>query len=321
MTETPTFEDVRAAAKRLDGVAHRTPVLTSRTLDERLGASLFFKAENFQRGGAFKFRGAYNAISLLDPAVRRHGIVAFSSGNHAQGIAYAAKLHGVPAVIVMPDDVPAAKREATQGYGAEIVSYDRYGAADRLTIAREIAERRSMTLIPPFDHPGIIAGQGTVALELIEETGPLDALLVCTGGGGLLAGCAIAAHAVTPDCAVVGVEPEAGDDARQSMAKGEIVAIATPRTLADGAQTTAVGTLNFVIMRQLVSEIVTVPDTALVEAMRFFAERMKIVVEPTGCLAAAAAMSGAYPVEGKRVGVVISGGNADLKAYAALLAG
>ncbi|MCJ2026040.1 threo-3-hydroxy-L-aspartate ammonia-lyase [Methylobacterium sp. J-067] len=314
----PTFADVKRAASRIAGTAHRTPVLTSRTADAMSGASLFFKAENLQRGGAFKFRGAYNAISALPKEVRRRGVIAFSSGNHAQAIALASRLLGVPAVIVMPEDAPQVKVEATRGYGAEVVAYDRY-SQDREVLGREIAQARGLTLIPPYDHPDVIAGQGTLALELIEETGPLDMLVACLGGGGQLAGCALAAAELSPGIAIYGVEPEAGDDGRRSFHEGKVVTIPVPRTIADGAQTTYLGALTFPIIRERVTEIVTVSDDELVETMRFFAARMKLVAEPTGCLAAAAVLHGKLDVAGKRVGVVISGGNVDIASFARLV--
>ncbi|ACA18947.1 Pyridoxal-5'-phosphate-dependent protein beta subunit [Methylobacterium sp. 4-46] len=316
---TITFAQVEAAAHRLDGVAHRTPVLTSRTADQRTGARLFFKAEPLQRAGAFKFRGAYNAIAALDAAARRRGVLAFSSGNHAQAIAYAGALQNVPTVIVMPHDAPAIKVAATAGYGAEIVRYDRY-KEDREAVSRGIAEARGLTLIPPYDHPEVIAGQGTAVKELLEETGPLDVLLVCLGGGGLLAGSLLSARALAPDCAVYGVEPEAGNDGQMSLAKGEVVRIPVPVSVADGALTTHLGAHTFPIIRREVTGLVTVSDAQLVAAMRFFVERMKLVVEPTGCLAAAAAFEGVVPVAGKRVGVVLSGGNVDPAALARFLA-
>lgn len=315
----PTFADVAAAARRIDGVAHRTPVLSSRTADAMTGANLFFKAENLQRGGAFKFRGAYNAISALPEDLRKRGVIAFSSGNHAQAIALASRLLGVPAVIVMPEDAPAVKVEATRGYGAEVVSYDRY-SQDREALGREIAQARGLSLIPPYDHPDVIAGQGTLALELIEETGPLDILVACLGGGGQLAGCALAASERSPGIRIYGVEPEAGDDGRRSFHEGRIVTIPVPRTIADGAQTTYLGRLTFPIIREKVTDILTVSDAELVETMRFFAARMKLVAEPTGCLAAAAVLHGKLDVKGKRVGLVISGGNVDIGAYAQLMA-
>ena len=310
-----SYADIEAAAQRLRGVAHRTPVLTSRTANERTGAQLFFKCENLQRMGAFKFRGAYNALAQFTPEQSKRGVLAFSSGNHAQAIALSARLLGMPAVIVMPQDAPPLKVEATKGYGAEVVLYDRY-TEDREALSARIARERGMTLIPPYDHPHVMAGQGTAAKELLEEVGALDLLLVCVGGGGLISGCAIAARQLAPQCAVIGVEPDAGNDVQQSLRKGEIVHIEVPRTIADGAQTQHAGRLTFPVIRELVRDIATVSDAALVRTMRFFAERMKLVVEPTGCLAAAAALEGAVPVAGKRVGVIISGGNIDLKRYA-----
>lgn len=315
----PTYADVQRAAGRIAGKAHRTPVLTSRTADAMTGAQLFFKAENLQRGGAFKFRGAFNAISALPDDVRQRGVIAFSSGNHAQAIALASRLLGIPAVIVMPEDAPRVKVEATRGYGAEVVSYDRY-SQDREVLGREIAQARGLTLIPPYDHPEVIAGQGTLALELIEETGPLDMLVACLGGGGQLAGCALAASDMSPGIAIYGVEPEAGDDGRRSFHEGRVVTIPVPRTIADGAQTTYLGALTFPIIRERVTDIVTVSDDELVETMRFFAARMKLVAEPTGCLAAAAVMHGKLDVAGKRVGIVISGGNVDIATFARLVA-
>ena len=314
----PTYADVEAAAGRIAGVAHRTPVMTSRTANERTGAELFFKCENLQRSGAFKFRGALNAIRSLSADQRTRGVVAFSSGNHAQAIAYAGQLEGVRTVIVMPTDAPALKLAATEGYGGEIVRYDRY-RQDREEIGRQLAAEQGLALIPPFNHPDVIAGQGTAAKELIEETGPLDLLLVCTGGGGLTSGCALAARALSPGCQVVGVEPQAGNDIQQSLAAGRIVTIPVPRSIADGALTTAPGSLTFALLQQLGVRVATVPDDALIETMRFFVERMKLIVEPTGCLAAAVAFTGAVPVEGKRVGVIISGGNVDPTALAGYL--
>ncbi|POR50361.1 threo-3-hydroxy-L-aspartate ammonia-lyase [Bosea psychrotolerans] len=315
----PTYADVEAAALRIKGVAHHTPVLTSATANRRTDASLVFKAENLQRMGAFKFRGGYNAIAALSPEQKRAGVVTYSSGNHAQAIALAGKLLGVPTTIIMPEDAPVAKVEATQAYGGEIVRYDRY-SQDRLAIGGRLAAERGLTVIPPYDHPHVIAGQGTATKELIEDAGPLDILLVCLGGGGLLAGAALAAKALNPGCRVFGVEPEAGNDGQQSFRSGKIVKIAVPKTIADGAQTSFLGDLTFPIIQALVEDIVTVSDAALVEAMRFFAERMKLVVEPTGCLAAAAAFTGAVPVAGKRVGVILSGGNVDLASFARFIA-
>ncbi|WP_026619069.1 threo-3-hydroxy-L-aspartate ammonia-lyase [Ensifer sp. WSM1721] len=319
-TAYPTFEDVRAARIRISGIAHRTPVLTSRTANEIAKAALFFKAENMQRAGAFKFRGAYNAIAALDAASRKNGVIAFSSGNHAQALAYAARLHGVSATIVMPRDAPAIKVAATQGYGAEVVYYDRY-TEDRDAISRRLAAERGSALIPPYDHPDIIAGQGTAALELFEEIGAVDVLAVPLGGGGLLAGSALSARALSPGCAVIGIEPEVGNDGQQSLRKGEIVHIPVPKSIADGAITTHVGYHNFPIIKRDVDDVVTVTDAQLVETMRFFAERMKIIVEPTGCLAAAAVLQGLIDCAGKRVGILISGGNIDLATFNTLLSG
>ena len=317
--QIPTYDDVAAARERIAGHAHRTPVLTSRTADARTGATIFFKAENLQRGGAFKFRGAFNAISALPAEARARGVLAFSSGNHAQAVAYAARLLGVPATIIMPSDAPAVKVAGTRGYGAEIVFYDRY-AQDRQQITRQLAGETGAAIIPPFDHPQVIAGQGTAAAELIEEAGNLDVLIAPLGGGGLLAGSALAAAALSPSCQVWGVEPEAGNDGQRSLMSGEIVEIAVPRSIADGALTTAVGRHSFPILQAKVDGVVTVSDTELVETMRFFAERMKLVVEPTGCLAAAAVFTGKVDCAGKRVGVVLSGGNVDLAALAGYLA-
>ena len=321
-----SYADIAAASARLEGVAHRTPVLSSRTFDERCGAQVFFKCENLQRMGAFKFRGAYNALAQFTPDQRRSGVIAYSSGNHAQAIALAARLLGMPSVIVMPHDSPAAKLAATHEYqagqaGSEVVLYDRY-TEDREAIGKRLAAERGMTLIPPYDHAHVMAGQGTAAAELIAQTeagGPLDLLLVCVGGGGLISGCAVAAHHLSPGIDVIGVEPEAGNDTQQSLAKGEIVHIATPKTIADGAQTQHSGQLTFPVIQRLVRRIVTVSDEQLVATMCFFAERMKLVVEPTGCLGAAALLHGVVRAPGRRVGVIVSGGNVDLARYAALL--
>ncbi len=314
------YQDVQTAAGRLDGYAHRTLVATSRTANEISGAEVFFKCENLQRMGAFKFRGAFNAISALNDAARRRGVLAFSSGNHAQAIALSARLLGSSACIVMPEDAPATKIAATRGYGAEVVTYDRF-KEDRQAISERLAHERGMTLIPPFDHRDVIAGQGTAAKELFEEVGSLDFLFVCLGGGGLLSGCALAAQALSPHCVVIGVEPLAGNDVQQSIAKGEPVTIAVPKTIADGAQTTRVGNLTFPIIQALVDRILTVSDEQLIECMRFFAQRMKLVVEPTGCLAAAAVFQKQVDFKGARVGVLISGGNVDTVKYGAWLAG
>jgi threonine dehydratase len=319
------FGDIEHAVQRLSGVAHRTPVLRSRQADERSGASVFFKCENFQRMGAFKFRGAYNALSQFTPAQRQAGAIAFSSGNHAQAVALSARLLDMPAVIVMPQDAPQSKLQATRAYlqglpRSEVLLFDRY-TEDREALCRRVAAERGMTMIPPFDHPLVMAGQGSAALELIDEVGALDALLVCVGGGGLIAGCAVAAKHRLPGIAVLGVEPEAGNDVQRSLQRGEIVRIDTPRTIADGAQTQACGMLTFPVMQALVQGVLTVSDEQLVATMRFFASRMKMVVEPTGCLAAAALLEGAIDLRGQRVGVIVSGGNIDLDRYAALLHG
>lgn len=316
--QLPTYEDVAQAAERILGAAHRTPVLTSRTVNEEFGAEVYFKCENMQRMGAFKFRGGYNALSKFSPEQRLAGVVAFSSGNHAQAVALSARILGMPATIIMPQDAPAAKVAATRGYGANVVTYDRY-TEDREQIGRELADRHGLTLIPPYDHPDVIAGQGTAAKELFEEVGPLDAFFVCLGGGGLLSGSALATRALSPGCMLYGVEPEAGNDGQQSLRKGEIVHIDTPRTIADGAQTQHLGKLTFPIIQRDVNDILTVSDEELVACMRFFAERMKIVVEPTGCLGFAAARRMKEQLKGKKVGVLISGGNIDLGRFASLL--
>lgn len=318
MTPPPTADDVRAAAARLLGHAHRTPVLTSRRVDDELATSVFFKCENFQRMGAFKFRGAFNALSRFGDDARRAGVVAFSSGNHAQAIALSARILGIPATIVMPHDAPASKVAATLGYGAEVVRYDRV-TEDREAIGAALAAERGLTLVPPYDHPDVIAGQGTAALELFEDVGELDALFICLGGGGLLAGSALAAGALSPRCRLFGVEPEAGDDGQRSFRSGGIVHIPTPDTIADGAQTQHLGALTFPIIRRAVTDVHTVSDAELVDAMRVFAATLKIVVEPTGCLAFAAVRRLAPELAGQRVGVIVSGGNVDLDRYAALL--
>ncbi|KWC81563.1 threo-3-hydroxy-L-aspartate ammonia-lyase [Burkholderia cepacia] len=314
----PTYDDVAAAAARLEGHAHRTPVMTSRTIDEALGAQVFFKCENLQRMGAFKFRGAFNALSRFDAEQRRNGVVAFSSGNHAQAIALSARILGIPATIVMPQDAPAAKIAATRGYGGKVVTYDRY-TEDREQIGRDLAARHGLTLIPPYDHPDVIAGQGTAAKELFDEVGPLDAVFTPLGGGGLLSGTALATRALSPHATLYGVEPEAGNDGQQSFRSGAIVHIDTPRTIADGAQTQHLGNLTFPIIRRDVDDILTATDTELVDCMRFFATRMKIVVEPTGCLSFAAVRRMKDALQGKRVGVVISGGNVDLENFCTLV--
>ena len=313
-----SFADIEAAAGRLEGVTHRTPVLTSRTADAMADVKLFFKCENLQRGGAFKFRGAYNTIATLTEDQRRHGVIAYSSGNHAQAVALAGRLQGVATTIVMPKDAPAAKVSATRDYGGEVIFYDRY-TESREEICAALAADRGLTVIPPYDHPQVIAGQGTAARELFQDIGALDVLLVSLGGGGLLAGSALSAKALSPRCRVIGVEPEAANDGQQSFRAGKVIRIPVPRSIADGALTTYIGENNFPIIRSLVHDVVTVSDQMLVDAMKFFAERMKIVVEPTGCLGAAAAFSKRFHQPGERVGVLISGGNIDLARYAELL--
>lgn len=320
--DLPTIDDVRAAADRIREAAHRTPVLTSRLVDAEVGAQVFVKAENLQRSGSFKFRGAFHTLSRFSDTQRAAGVVAFSSGNHAQAVALAASILHVPATIVMPSDAPATKLAATRGYGAEVVIYDRY-SEDREAIAARLSQEHGLTLVPPFDHPDVIAGQGTAVLELLQDTGPLDALFICLGGGGLLSGSLLSAQALAPGCAVYGVEPGAGDDGLQSLRAGRIVRIEQPRTIADGAATPQLGTRTFPIIRDLVTDIVTVDDAELVTAMRMFASRMKIITEPTGCLAFAGmrAAVAADPERfgGARIGVIISGGNVDLDRFAALV--
>ena len=313
-----TFDDIARAHERIRGHAHRTPVLTSATVDALTGARVFFKAENLQRMGAFKFRGAYNALSQLSPEAKRRGVVAFSSGNHAQAVALSGRLLGIPATIVMPTDAPKVKLEATRGYGAQVVSYDASNE-DRQKIAEKLAAERGLTVIPPFDHPHILAGQGTAAKELIEDAGPLDILLVPCGGGGLLSGCALAARHLSPGCRVIGVEPAAGDDGLRSFRSGKIETIGLPDTIADGARTTSLGKITFALIRAHVDGFLTVTDAELLKSMFFLWERMKIVVEPTGTLAACALLENKLDAKGKRVGVILSGGNVDVKAMAALL--
>jgi threonine dehydratase len=315
-----SYADVDAASARLEGVAHRTPVATSRQFDSMTGAQAFFKCENLQRMGAFKFRGAYNALSQLDTAARARGVVAFSSGNHAQAVALAGKLLGVPAVIVMPADAPAVKVAATRGYGAEVVFYDRAAGQSRHELAARIAAEKGATVIPPFDHPHVIAGQGTATKELLEDVGPLDDLFVPCGGAGLLSGSAIAAHHLSPGTRVIGVEPAGGDDVARSFRTGTLQRVENPQTIADGARTESAGDITFPLVMRHVQDVVTVTDAQIVDAMRFLWERMKLVVEPTGALAAAAVMSGAIDVRDRRVGIILSGGNVDLKAVASLFA-
>jgi threo-3-hydroxy-L-aspartate ammonia-lyase len=314
-----TFADVEAAADRLRGQAHRTPVMTSTTVDRQTGSQVFFKCENFQRVGAFKFRGAYNALVQLSAEQRRRGVLAFSSGNHAQAIALSGQLLAIPTTIVMPEDAPAVKLAATRGYGAEVVTYNRL-TDSREALAQQLAGDRGMTFIPPFDHPHVIAGQGTAAKELIEEVGALDLLLVCCGGGGLLSGCAIAAHALSPSCRMIGVEPKRADDATRSFYAKTLQAVENPDTIADGARTASLGTLTFPLVLHYVHDMVTVSEAAILRAMFFLWERLKLVVEPTGALAAAALLEGIVNEPGARIGVIISGGNVDLKQAGKLFA-
>ncbi len=307
----PTFADVESAAQQIAGAAHRTPVVTSRAVNARTGAEVFFKCENLQRAGAFKFRGAYNALSRLTPTQRRAGVVTFSSGNHAQAIALAGQILGIPRVIVMPDDAPAVKRAATEGYGGEVVGYDR-ATHDREEIGRDLSQKRGLTIIPPYDHPHIIAGQGTAARELFEEVGPLDVLMTPCGGGGLLSGSALSARAMSPGCRVIGVEPAAGDDATRSFRTKTLQRVHNPQTVADGARTPSLGTLTLPLVLENVDAMTTVDDAALLRTMFYLWERLKLVVEPTGALAAAALLEGAVETRGKRVGVILSGGNIDV---------
>jgi len=312
-----SYDDVVRAHQRIATMVHNTPVLTSSTFDRRQQASFFFKCENFQRTGAFKLRGASNAIALLTPEQRGRAVVAFSGGNHAQGIAYSAKSLSMRAVIVMPGDAPASKVAATRDYGAEVILFDRH-TQDREAIARHLSEDRGLTLIPSYDDPAVMAGQGTAAIELFNAVGELDVLLVPLGGGGLLSGCATVAKALYPACAVIGVEPEAGNDGQQSLMRGEIVHIPIPQTIADGAQAQHLGEHTFPVIREYVDAIVTVADAELIAAMRFFANYMKMLVEPTACLAAAAAAAGRLDLKGKRVGVLVTGGNVDVGRFCAL---
>lgn len=317
-SEILTVDDVRAAARRLAGVAHRTPVLRSRTLDERVGGEVLLKAEIHQRGGAFKFRGAFNAVASLPDAARRRGLIAVSSGNHAQAVALAARLHDAHAVVLMPEDAPASKREATRGYGAEVIPFDRY-AVDRDALLAEVAAARGLAVVHPYDDPAVMAGQGTVALELLEQAGPLDLLLVCVGGGGLIAGCATAARAVRPGIRVVGVEPEAGDDVRRSLRAGHRVRVPVPRTIADGQAVPEPGERTFEVIRRLVDDVVVVSDDEIRAAMRFLFERLKVVAEPSGASALAALLAGRVDARGLRVGVTLSGGNVDVARFVALM--
>jgi threonine dehydratase len=310
-----TYADIVEAAEVLAGIAHRTPVVTSSQYDTRAGCKAWFKCENLQRMGAFKFRGAYNALAHLSPEARARGVVAFSSGNHAQAVALSARLLGMRATIVMPANAPRVKLEATRGYGAEVVLYDPK-TESREAVAQRLQTERGATLVPPFDHPHVIAGQGTAAKELIEDVGRLDYLFVCCGGAGLLSGCAIAANALSPGVRVIGVEPAAGDDGMQSFRRKSLVRIATPDTIADGARTESLGAITFALVLQHVSDMITVDDAALLTTMFWIWERMKLVIEPTGALAAAGVLSGQIDVRGKRVGIILSGGNVDLAAMA-----
>jgi len=312
-----SWDDVASAHERIRAHARRTPVLDSATVNALTGAKVFFKCENFQRMGAFKFRGAYNALSQLTPQAQERGVVAFSSGNHAQAVALAGRMLGIPRVIVMPQDAPRVKLEATRGYGAQVVTY---GPGDsREAIAKRLAEEKGMTLVPPFNHPHIVAGQGTAAKELFEETGPLDVLLVPCGGGGLLTGCAVAAKHLSPGIKVIGVEPEAGDDATRSFKSKTLQSVKAPQTIADGARTESMGDVTFPLMLRHVDDMMTVSDAELLKTMFFLWERMKFICEPTGVLGAAALLEKKIDARGKRVGVVISGGNVDLAWAAAQL--
>lgn len=314
----PTYQDVVDAAERLQGVANVTPVLTSRTINTEIGAEIFFKCENYQRTGSFKFRGAFNSLAKFSEEQRKAGVVAFSSGNHAQGIALAASILQIPATIVMPTDAPAAKVAATKGYGAEVIFYDRY-TEDREAIGRSLAHQHGMTLIPSYDHPDVLSGQGTAAKELIESVGELDVLFVGLGGGGMLSGTTLSTRALSPGCTLIGVEPQGGNDGQRSFNSGEIVHIDTPDTIADGAQTQHLGNYTFPIILNGVNRIETVSDEELVEAMKFFAQRMKMVVEPTGCLGLAAVRKFKEELKGKRVGVIITGGNIDIDKFGRFL--
>ncbi|MGW1162508.1 threo-3-hydroxy-L-aspartate ammonia-lyase [Streptomyces sp. NPDC002513] len=319
-TQRVTLEDVQDAAARIKGVAHRTPVLRSRTLDRLVGAEVFVKCENFQRVGAFKFRGAYNAASRLSPEQLAKGIVAYSSGNHAQAVALAARELGTSAVIVMPEDAPRSKREATAGYGAEIITYDRY-TGDREAIGEALAADRGLALVPPYEHPHVIAGQGTAALELMEEVGELDAVVVPVGGGGLIAGTATAAKGLRPALRVIGVEPEAGDDTKRSLEAGRRVSIPVPRTIADGQAANIPGELTFSVNRRLVDEIALVGDDGIRDAMRFAFERMKLVTEPSGASALAALLARRIAPVPRRIGVIVSGGNISAERFSEIVGG
>lgn len=314
----PSYDDVVAAARRLKGQAHITPVVRSSTMNREIQAQIYFKCENLQRVGAFKFRGAFNAIAQLNNDQRKHGVLTFSSGNHAQAIALAGRLLGVETTILMPKDAPVAKIEATKGYGGNVVMFDRY-QEDREALGRQLAEEKKLTIIPPYDHPHVIAGQGTAVKELIDEVGELDVVITPLGGGGLLSGSALSARALCPKARIYGVEPEAGDDGRQSLKKGEIVHIKTPHTIADGAQTQHLGHYTFAIIQREVTDILTASDDSLKQCMSFFAERMKIYVEPTGCLGLAALRENKELFKGLRIGVIVSGGNIGIRRFAELV--
>jgi len=314
-----SFQDILSASDLLSGMVNKTPVITSRTLDAMSGATVFVKCENFQRTGAFKFRGAFNAMSRLPGSDKDHGVLTYSSGNHAQAIALSGQLLGIATTIIMPDDAPAIKKAATEGYGARVITYDKHETT-REVLAAEIAKEHGMTIIPPYDHPHVVAGQGTVGLELMQAAHELDYLFVCCGGGGLLSGCAIAAKHLQPHCQVIGVEPEAGDDATRSFHSGTLQKVHNPDTIADGARTPYLGKVTFPLVLQYADHMITVSDAALIDAMRFFWERAKLIVEPTGALATAGMLSDQIDVRGARVGVVISGGNVDLEAALKLFA-
>jgi len=313
-----SYKDIVAAAQRLDGHAHLTPVMRSRSFNQRVNADVYFKCENLQRTGSFKFRGAYNAMSQLGPEAQQRGVITFSSGNHAQAIALSGQLLGIPTTIVMPEDAPLVKRQATEGYGAEVILYDR-SQTSREALGQQLVAERGSLFIPPFDHPHVVAGQGTAAKELFEAAGPMDYLLVCCGGGGLLSGCGITAHQLCPSCRVIGVEPETADDALRSFYSKTLQTIPSPTTIADGVRTPSLGTITFPLILQYVHEMVSVPDDAIVDTARFLWERLKLVVEPTGALAAAALYSRAVQASGAKVGVIISGGNLDIPSFAQLL--
>ena len=315
-----SYQDVLAAHQAIKNVVNKTPVFTSRQADSKTGAQLYFKCENFQRMGAFKFRGAYYALSQLNKSQRQAGVVTFSSGNHAQAIALSAKLLGIRSLIVMPEDAPQIKVEATKGYGGEVVFYDRY-TEDREAIGKKYVEQQNMTLIPPFDHPHVMAGQGTATKELFDHVGELDLLVSPIGGGGLISGAAMVAKTLNPKCKIIGVEPEKGNDAQQSLQQGKIVTIEVPKTIADGAQTQFIGKNCFPVIQELVDDIVTVTDSEIIETMKFFAGRMKMIVEPTGCMSAAAVFNKKFDAYGKKIGLILSGGNIDLDSFATLVKG